>query len=169
MTRERNCLWRMALLCFALMLLLSGCTPIPTPQQAPGAEPLEKPKDLAGLFRLMVGAGLLPEMSPVPESVVTSAYHINPAWLADSVFMVAKDSLLADEVLLLKARDDDAVQRILPLLKSRLAEKETGAMNPAPEQFATILDGRILHEGLNLALIVSKEADQLVKIYQDNR
>ena len=159
---------RAILLFLALGLLLSACAPPPIPPPPPGAEPIEKPKDLEGVFRLMVGTGFLPDMSPVPDGLIASSYGIVDAWMADALFMIPQDPLLADEIILIRAMSESDAEEILTLLSRRLAQKETAAKDNAPDQYAIIMDARLIHQGRELALIVSDKAGELVKVYEEN-
>lgn len=158
-----------AILCLIMALIVSGCTPLPIPPPPPGAEETQKPDTLEGLYRLMVGTGFLPDMVPVPQDLVAASYGIDGLWMAESIFMVAQDVSRADEIILIRAANEADAAMILPRLAARLAEKETAAKDSSPDQYAMVLDARTLHEGVDMALIVSPHAGELAKIYQDNK
>ncbi len=141
----------------AALLMLTGCA---APSKAP-----ETARPLA-LYEMMEKAGVLPEMTAVPEGMRLDFYGIDPAWYEEAVFMVSADSLLADEVVLIRARDEAAAQRILPLLEGRMQAKAEEAENYSPQQYAIIKEGQILSQGRDLALIVSPQVTQLVQLYQ---
>ncbi|MGI6688411.1 MAG: DUF4358 domain-containing protein [Christensenellales bacterium] len=159
---------RMALLCLALMFVVSACAPPPIPPAAPGDNPPEKPTSLEGLYRLMVGTGKLTDMTPVPESLIAATYGIAASDMAESVFMVARDVARADEIILIQAIDEEAAGRILQLLSARLARKETETKDSSPSQYALILNAKLLHSGKHLALFVSPDAKELVQVYEEN-
>jgi hypothetical protein len=69
-------------------------------------------------------------------------------------------------VVLIRAKDEAAAKRILPFLESRMQAKAEEAQNYSPEQYAIIKQGRILSQGVEMALIVSPEVGQLVSLYQ---
>lgn len=160
---------RAALLFLSLALLLSACTPLPIPPSPEAQSAPQAPEDLEGLFRLMMGTGLLEDMAPVPESLVSGVYGIDPALMLDAVFMVAQDPLRVDEVVLITAADESSARQILVRLNARLAQKETAAMSQDPAQYATILDAHLTQDGANLALIVSPGVSQLTQVYEENR
>ena len=146
------------LLAMALaLLLLSGC-----------AAPKKKTEtiDLKTVYQAMEKTGALPDMTAVPENMLLDFYGIDPAWCAEALFMVSADSLLADEVVLIRAKDEAAAKRILPFLESRMQAKAEEAQNYSPEQYAIIKQGRILSQGVEMALIVSPKVGQLVSLYQ---
>ena len=117
----------------------------------------------------MAGTGLLPDMVPVPENLVPSAYGIGLALANDAVFMVAQDPLRADEIILITAANESSANHIQARLKARLAQKETAATGQDPAQYAMILNAHIIRDGVKLALIISPDADQLMRIYEENR
>ena len=159
---------RTALLILLLSLVVSACSPLPIPPPAPGDEPIARPTDLEGLYRLMVGTGKVAGMVPVPEQLITSTYGIADSSMTDSVFMVAEDVARADEIILIEAISEETAEGILQQLAARLAEKETAAKDSSPDQYAIILGARTLHTGRQLALIVSPEAQALAKVYEEN-
>ncbi len=122
--------------------------------------------NLEQVYQAMEKAAVLPPMVSVPEDLVLSYYGIEPAWCEQAVFRVASDSLLADEVVLIRAKDSAAAGKILPLLEARLQGKAEEAESYSPEQYAIVKQGHLLSEGRELALIVSPGAARLVQIYK---
>jgi len=141
-------------LILALALLLSGCA---GPQNS---------RSLKDTYDAIRQAEVLPEMVAVPEDMVRDFYGIDPAWYEEAVFQVASDSLLADEVVLIRAREEADADRILMMLKERLSAKAEEAKTYSPQQYAIINRGQILAEGRELALLVTPQADVLLAIYK---
>ena len=139
------------------LLLLSGCA-------APSKQ--VESIDIKAVYLAMEKTGALPGMTAVPDGMLLDFYGIDPAWCAEALFMVSADSLLADEVVLIRARDEAAAKRILPFLESRMQAKAEEARNYSPEQYAIIKQGQILSRGVELALIVSPQVSRLVSMYQ---
>ncbi len=137
----------------ALCLLLSGCAP-----QA------KQPK-AADVYAAIQAANLLPDMVAVPEGSLLDFYGIDSAWYQDAVFMLAADSLRADEVIILRAKETAAAAQIEKMLGERMAAKAEEALGYSPEQHAIILRGKLIREGLNLALLVSPQIEQLQAVY----
>ncbi|HPA60798.1 MAG TPA: DUF4358 domain-containing protein [Clostridia bacterium] len=147
---------RLLILMLAL-LLISGCT-------APSRK--TETIDIKAVYLAMEKTGALPDMIAVPEGMLLDFYGIDPAWCAEALCMVSADSLLADEVVLIRARDEAAAKRILPFLEGRMQAKAEEAQNYSPEQYAIIKQGKILSRGVEMALIVSPQVSRLVKLYQ---
>ncbi|MDD4079923.1 MAG: DUF4358 domain-containing protein [Eubacteriales bacterium] len=141
-------------LVLCLIVLLSGCGNAP------------KSRDLQEIWQGMLKADMLPEMVAVPHDLALDFYGIEPEWYEEALFMVASDSLLADEVVMVRARDDDAAGQIHRMLESRMDAKAAEARTYSPEQYAVISRGHVLKNGRELALLVSPKADTLLEIYQ---
>lgn len=145
---------RLAMLALCLIALLTGCAAKP------------EPRSLQDIWQTMLKADVLPDMATVPEGMVLDFFGIEPDWYEEAVFMVARDSLLADEVVLIRARDDAAAKQIHQMLESRMEAKAAEARTYSPVQYAVISMGQVLIKGRELALLVCPEADTLLAIYQ---
>lgn len=146
-----------AALLLAALLLLSGCG-----QQAPAPKPLS----LEAAYARMAQAVTLPPMLEVDGEMALDFYGIEPGWCVQAVMMLAEDSLIADEILLLEARDQATADAMAALLKNRMDAKAAEAITYSPEQYAIIQRGHLVREGLHLALIVSPDADALLEAYR---
>jgi len=141
----------------AIALLLGGCGGRPAPGQ---------PVSLTDVYRQMeeqVGLPLMLEMTP---ELALDFYGIDTARCAQWVLRLAQDSLTADEVLLIEARDAAAAEEIHGYLQGRMEAKAAEAITYSPEQYAIIRRGHLLRDGLYLALIVSPDAEALLKVYR---
>lgn len=148
---------RLALMLLAALLLLTGCAG-PARNQAPA--------DLNAVYQAMEQAGVLPDMVAVPQDMLPDFYGIQPEMFSSAVFMVSADSLLADEVVLIRAKDGASAAKILSLLHARMAAKAEEAQAYSPEQYAVIRRGQVLSKGQDLALIVSPQAEKLLALYR---
>jgi hypothetical protein len=111
---------------------------------------------------------LFPPMVNVPEELVLDFYGIEPSWYEEAVFLVARDCLLADEIVLLRARDEETAAEVQSLLDARMSAKADEARSYSPEQYAIIKKGKVLAQGKDLALLVSPDIDNLMALYQGN-
>lgn len=143
------------LLALSLFILLAGCTP----QEA-------APVDLMKTYQQIEAAVNLPPMLAVDSELAMEFYGIDTAGCAQWSLHLAEDSLIADEILLLEAKDKAGADAIEKLLKSRMDAKAAEAITYSPEQYAIIQKGHLLRQGLHLALIVSPDADAILSVYQ---
>lgn len=121
---------------------------------------------LQALYEQMETSGLLPEMTEVPENIVLDFYGFDKTMYADAVFYVSFDSMLADEIVLVTAKDEAAAKEIEALLNVRLEAKATEAKSYSPEQYAIIKKCSVIKDGTRLAMIVGKNGAGLTDIYQ---
>ena len=144
----------LAVLLIVCVILLVGC----------GEQALKK-GSFEDIYADMTNTGALPPMLMVDADTALDFYGVAPADYTQSLLFIAEDSLRANEVLFFRAADEGAAQRIEELLNARMAAKASEAKNYSPEQYAVIQKGRVITNGLTLALIVSPEIDKLVTIY----
>ncbi|NLM87050.1 MAG: DUF4358 domain-containing protein [Clostridiales bacterium] len=145
---------RLALFLVALVMVLSSCTT------------QKKQGDLNAVYQALEETGVLPDMLALSEEEALDFLGLETAGIQDSVLMISEDSLLADEVLLLRMKDKAAADTAKTLLDQRMKQKGDEARTYSPEQYAIIQRGRVLRQGLSLALLVSPQVDQLVKAYE---
>ena len=119
------------------------------------------------IYAKLSNAVALPEMFAVPDDVIPDFYAIFPEQYNDAVFMMCADSLKADEIVIVRAIDENASKRIDELLKLRLSDKADAARVYSPEQYAIINNCTVIQDGLWVAMIVSPDESQLVGIFKD--
>ncbi len=107
----------------------------------------------------------LPEMLPMEGDMRLNMLGIKDEDCKQVYTYICGEGLKADEVWLIEAVDEAALERIEGLAQSRKTAKMDETSFYSPDQFAICEDGRIISEGLYLALIVSPEADALEKIF----
>lgn len=142
------------LLLLAVALALAGC-----------GQKAVKSGSLDDIYRDMQRDNVLPAMIDVAADTALDFYGIDRSDYDEAVMRVAKDSLRADEVLLFRAKNARSAAQIREMLDRRMTAKGDEAKNYSPEQYAIILRGVVLENGLSLALIVSPSVDRLVAVY----
>lgn len=137
-----------------LLLLLGGCSSkMPTLSGAERYQRMEK-------------TAQLPPMLQVESEMALDFYGINVTACKDFVAYIALDSLLADEVILLQAKQLQDVPALKELLQARWDAKAAEAESYSPQQYAIIERGQLLVSGQELALIVGQDIDNLLKAYK---
>lgn len=153
----RNVKKLIALLCLlALALCCAAC----------GKEETVSTRPLSEIYAEMEQSGVLPRMLRIDGDLAMDFYGIELADCTEAVLMVSSDSMLADEVVLLRAKDQATADACKVLLDERMAYKAAEAEGYSPEQFAIIKQGKVLQSGTDLALIVSLEVEKLLDIYK---
>ena len=142
---------------FALLLSLCACG------GEPSAEAPKEPADLGALYESLSAS--MPEMIVMEGDMRLNMLGIQDADCAQAVTAICGEGMKADEIWLIQAADDAALERIKGLAESRKTAKMDETSFYSPEQYAICEDGRIVSNGLYLAFIVSPDADSMEKAF----
>lgn len=140
-----------------LVLLLAGCTP------------QKKDISLAQIYQQMEETGVLPEMLPLDEEEGYNLIGLEYDQYTEQVVMISQNSLLADEVILLRAKDKASADATYKLLEGRMDAKAREARDYSPEQYAIIKDGILKQDGQTLILLVSPKVNELNDVYNQHK
>lgn len=138
------------LLAAAMMLTLAACG---------GSEPEKKAVDMTALYESIQDT--LPEMMILDETTMLNFFGVDAADCAQVVTAVCANGLDADEVWLIEAKDEAALERLTTLVNTRLTAKEEENITYNPEQYAVIQKAVIITKDLYIAFLVSPEVDTL--------
>ena len=144
-----------ALMMALVMICLAGCG---------GAA---KTADLGAVQEALSAAYDLTGMMALSEDDLLDMYGIRADDVKQYVALVAKTSTSADEILLFEAKDADAAARIRDKVDKRYQAKLNEAKDYLPEEYAKISACKVLAAGNFVALIVSADAEAMVKVYQN--
>lgn len=138
-------------LALAMVLTMTAC----------GGEKAEAPKsaDLAALYESFTAT--LPEMILMDGDTRVNFFGIEDADCTQVVTAVCADGLRTDEVWLIEAKDQTALDKLKGLAEARMAAKADETVSYSPDQYKIVEKGVILTEGLYLALLVSPDVDTL--------
>ncbi len=145
---------KVIILLAVLCLVLAGC-----------AGPEKTNRALQDIYAEMEKTQVLPPMIQVDKDLALDFYGIDVSECTEYVMQMSSDSMLADEVILLRAKDQKTADELKALLDSRMEDKAAEAKGYSPEQYAIIQKGKVLQNGNDLALIVSPDVDKLTEIY----
>ena len=137
-------------LSLVMLLSLAAC----------GGEAAKK-VDLKALYDSCTAS--MTEMMPVEGTMRLDFMGIAEEDCAQVYTAFAQDGLLTDEIWLIEARDQQAMERLQKLAQSRLDAKAEETVTYSPEQYAVVEKGQIIREGLYLALLVSPNVEELQK------
>lgn len=138
--------------CVILVLLLAGCAP-------------EKAVDLQKDWDLL--QPMLPEMLLLSQQQQQVLCGIHPADCKKTEVYLCADSLRADEVWLVEATDEGALERLEQAARHRLQQKKSETVLYSPQQYAVVQGAKILIRGNTLVLLVSPEAARMEKALLD--
>jgi hypothetical protein len=143
-----------------LALLLTACG-----QAAPAAEEAKDPVDLSQL-RESVEA-VYPKMMEVEGEMRLDFLGIREEDCAQCVTLLCDDGMKTDELWLIEAVDDAAMERLTKLAQQRMEAKAQETESYAPDQYEIVQQGKVLTSGRYLALIVTPEAEAAAKLFDE--
>lgn len=103
------------------------------------------------------------QMLELSEAQMEALCGIKPEDVARGQVYLCADSLRADEIWLLEAKDKAALGRLQQAAENRLAQKAAESKTYDPAQFAVVQQGRLVVIGNFLALLVSPDAGEMEK------
>ena len=144
-----------AFLLALVMLCLVGC----------GKKTAAVEMDVESVYEEM--EDVLPEMVIMDEKTMLNFCGIKEEYCQNVVVAVCADGLRADEIWLIEAADEDALENLQDLAEGRLERKGEESITYSPEQYEVVQDAEVLTAGNYLAVIVSPDVDDLVEIFED--
>lgn len=109
----------------------------------------------------------MPEMISLDADMVLDYCGINTEDCAEFYVSICADSLKTDEIWLIKATNDEAINRISDLAEARLQAKADESITYSPEQYAVVQKAKIITVGEYFALIVSPDVSEIEKIVSE--
>lgn len=103
----------------------------------------------------------LPDMFYPDESTMISFLGIDTADCVQYKIAICAEGMRADEVWLIEAKDEAALENLRQLAESRIQSKMDETISYAPDQYAIVEKAEVLTNGLYLALLVSPDVDAL--------
>lgn len=133
----------------ALLLSFAAC----------GAKEEAAPVDLNALYESY--APNLPDMFQPDADTMMNFLGIDTADCAQHVVAICGDGMRADEVWLIEAKDEAALERLKELAQTRIVAKEDETISYAPDQYAIVQKAELITSGKYLALLISPDVDAL--------
>lgn len=145
---KRASVW---ILVMALLLSLTACGGA----KSAAAEPV----DLNAVYEGMQDT--LPEMFVMDETTMLNFLGIRAEDCQQAIAAVSNDGLRADEVWLIEAKDQQALDKLKTLAQTRLEAKADETVLYSPEQYAVVEKAELITQGMYLVLLVSPDVDTL--------
>lgn len=131
-------------------LLLTACS---------NATQTREPADLQKIYDTVTAQ--MPEMILLDSGLRLDLLGIDEADCEEAFTAICSDSMRVDEVWVIRAKDNAALQKLTALAQSRIDAQAEVCESYSPEQFAVVKKAEIVTEGLDLVLIISPEAAAL--------
>lgn len=146
-------------LILAAVLLLS-CAACGTKESAETTAPV----DLNAIYE---GYGeYLPDMFLPDEDTMMNFLGIDTADCTQYVVAMCSEGMRVDEVWLIEAVDDAALERLTELAQTRIQAKADETESYAPDQYVIVQDAVVLTSGNYLALLISPDVDSMKAAFE---
>lgn len=154
------------ILAVVMLLSLVGCGSDINEETQPETLPQESlaPADMEKIYEAM--AEKMPEMIRMDETTMLNFCGIQAQDCVQVVAAICADGLITDEVWLIEAKDEAALERLKTLAESRLQMKGEESITYSPEQYEVVQKAQVLTNGLYMALIVSPDVEALAEIFR---
>lgn len=156
------------LLALVLMLgALTGCGGEAAPAESTAAAPTAPVEvNLQAIYDSMTTVENAPEMLPLDADMQFNFCGIDPADCKESIAAICANSLRADEIWLIEAVDEAALERIQAAAQTRLTAKDEESITYSPEQNAIVKQAVTITHGNYFVLVVSPDVDTLAEIFR---
>jgi len=158
-----------SLLLAILLLTLAGCggeaepSDIVPAETAPAASAV---LDLQAIYDSMIAVENVPEMLPLEADMQMNFCGIDPNDCVTSLVSICANSLRADEIWLIEAKDADALARIQVAAQTRITAKDEESATYSPEQNAIVKKAVTFSTGNYFMMVVSPDVDTLASLFR---
>lgn len=143
-------------LAVGMLLALSAC----------GGGEEEADVDLTAVMDEIAGTYDMPEMMTVNTAdSLTSFYGIDPADVDSFAVQICSTGIDADEIVLIRAVDEEAATRTEEKLEDRYQSKLNQMQNYLPEQYEVIAACSVETSGTYVSMIISPDAESMTELY----
>lgn len=140
---------------FLLLILIMALCLAACGQKQPEKEPV----DLQTVYDSLTGQ--MPEMMVLDETMQLNLLGVDADDCEQVITAICADSMRVDEVWLLRAKDQAALEKLTELAKVRVESQAEVCQSYAPDQYAIVQKAEILSADLYLALLIGPEASAM--------
>ena len=146
---------------FAALLIAAGLS-------ACSARQAELPEP-GPLFEMIRQSVHLPEMVDVAADMLEDNTGITAAEYVSAAYYIPADSIVPEEIILIRAVDAAAALAIQEKLESYLAYRVESARVYLTEYMPVLQAGVVRRDGLTVSLIVSEQVSGIISVYESQR
>lgn len=106
------------------------------------------------------------QMTKVNDDILTQFYGISTEDVNDYYALISTDSTKQDEVIMVEAKDSEALQRVTEKIRARYDSKYAQTKDYLPEQAKLIEECSVESEGSYVWMFVSEDAEQMDEIFR---
>ena len=127
----------------------------------------QKTADLGALYeQLLTAAEDAPEMVRVPESKLEKLFGLHPEDCGEIIVSLCAESVRADEIWLIEAKDETAADYAQEMAAARLEQRKEEMKSYLPDQYAVLQSAELLRQGNYVALLVSPSAAEMAELFE---
>lgn len=142
-----------ALLCS--LMILTGCA---------GGNSERSDVAVDSIYASVCEAVELPAMIEGDAAYISNYYGIALDDVEEYIVAEAEEPTLATTVIVIKAKDKDAVDRLAASLKTVISQKAAEMQDYIPEQYKIVADSKVKTEGVYLYLVISEQVDKIESV-----
>ena len=157
MRRMRGMIVTLIVLC---AMVLSGCGTGGKGNTGAAAEP-KSPEEM---YEQILKEAELPEMVLGDDEYILNYYGIDPETLEGYIFASADSAILADAVIILKAKEEGSVEKLAESLRNIKEWKEAEMENYAPDAYKVAKASEVKKEGKFVWLVMSEQSGKIEDI-----
>lgn len=109
----------------------------------------------------------LPDMMTLDSDTMLNLLGIKAEDCTQVIAAVCSAGLQADEVWLIQAKDQAALDRLTALARTRQTAKEDETESYLPDQYVIVKESKLLTEGLYLAYLVSPHVQEMQTAFEN--
>ena len=111
-------------------------------------------------------AQYMPEMFYPDEATLLNFLGIHAEDCAQYKVAICAEGLRADEVWLIEAKDETALENLRQLAENRIVSKLDETVTYAPDQHGIVQEAKVLVNGLYLAFLISPDVETLAAEFE---
>lgn len=156
------------ILVLTLIFSFAACTKNDAEGNPSDKTPSEITIDINALKNTIIEKAELTDPLELNAEGLCELYDIDSADVSEAVCVTTLDGTFPDEVIIIKAANEDAQKRITDKLSSHLDDVKIQSQNYDAENFALAQKCRIIEKGNYLALFISAKHAQMEKILEES-
>lgn len=114
----------------------------------------------------MLAAAPIDDPLTLSEGDMLDFFGIQADSMEQFAAVTCANGISAQEIVLVKAKDEDSAKTVEEKLQNRLDSRKAEAENYLPDQFAIMDQCQVKRDGVYVRLIISPEEEALAEIYQ---
>lgn len=122
--------------------------------------------DLSVLRENLLSEAQLTDPLDIPEDRFQELYGVKTEDVVDSICITALGGTYADEIIVIRAADQNAAQRIADALENYKQEQMNQSRDYDPARFSLLKDCKTLYRGSVVALFLSEKHEKLETVFQ---